>query len=196
MENSVNRDDYNAGAKWLHWLIALLIIALFPLGWVMGDFTGVQKAQAYNLHKSLGATVLMLMALRLVWRGVSSAPALPATMPPREQLLAKLGHLALYALAIALPLTGWALISTSERPSLFFGTPFPLIPFLAELPVAEKKEYHEALEQAHELLANGLIALIALHVLAALRHAFILKDGVLSRMMPRFGQSSKALPAE
>jgi cytochrome b561 len=196
MENSVNRDDYNAGAKWLHWLIALLIIALFPLGWVMGDFTGLQKAQAYNLHKSLGATVLMLMALRLVWRALYTAPALPSTMPAQEQMLAKLGHLALYALAIALPLTGWALISTSERPSLFFGTPFPLIPFLAELPAATKKEYHETLEGAHELLANGLIFLIAAHVLAALRHAFLLKDNVLSRMMPRFGQSSKALPAE
>ena len=124
MENSVNRDDYTAGAKWLHWLIALLILALFPLGWVMGDFTGLQKAQAYNLHKSLGATVLMLMALRLAWRGLHPAPELPSTMPSQEQMLAKLGHLALYALAIALPLTGWALISTSERPSLFFGNPF------------------------------------------------------------------------
>ncbi len=113
-------------------------------------------------------------------------------------MLAKLGHLALYALAIALPLTGWALISTSERPSLFFGNPFPLIPFLAELPAATKKEYHETLEGAHELLANGLIFLVAAHVLAALRHAFVLKDGVLSRMLPRFGraQPSSALPAE
>ncbi len=192
----MNRDDYTAGAKWLHWLIALLILALFPLGWVMGDFTGLQKAQAYNLHKSLGATVLILMALRLVWRGLHPAPALPSTMPSQQQMLAKLGHLALYALAIALPLTGWALISTSERPSLFFGNPFPLIRFLAELPAATKKEYHETLEGAHELLANGLIFLIAAHVLAALRHAFVLKDGVLSRMLPRFGQSSRALPAE
>ena len=139
----MNRDDYTAGAKSLHWLIALLILVLFPLGWVMGDFTGAQKAQAYNLHKSLGATVLMLMALRLVWRGLYGAPALPSAMSPMEQTVAKLGHLALYALLIALPLTGWALISTSEKPSLFFGYPFPLLPFLAELPAVTKKEYHE-----------------------------------------------------
>jgi cytochrome b561 len=190
MENTVNRDDYTAGAKSLHWLIALLIFALFPLGWAMGDFTGVQKAQAYNLHKSLGATVLILMALRLVWRGLYAAPALPSTMSPMEQTAAKIAHLVLYALLIALPLTGWALISTSERPSLFFGQPFPLLPFLAELPAATKKEYHEALEGAHELLANGVLALVAAHVLAALRHAVMLKDGVFSRMLPRFARGA------
>ena len=196
----MNRDDYTSGTKTLHWLIALLILVLFPLGWVMGDFTGAQKAQAYNLHKSLGATVLILMALRLVWRGLYAAPALPSTMPPMEQTAAKLGHLALYALLIALPLTGWALISTSEKPSLFFGTPFPLLPYLAALPADTKKEYHEALEGAHEFLANGLIFLVAAHVAAALRHAILLKDGVFSRMLPRFGRdaeaSSTVLPAK
>ncbi len=191
----MNRDDYNAGAKTLHWLIALLLLVLFPLGWVMGDFSGVQKFQAYNLHKSLGAMVLMLMALRLIWRGVYGAPALPSAMPPMEQTAAKLGHLALYALLIALPLTGWALISTSDKPSLFFGYPFPLLPFLAELPVAEKKEYHEALEGAHELLANGLLIVVAAHFAAALRHAILLKDGVFSRMMPRFGRDAEASTA-
>ena len=116
-----------------------------------------------------------------------------------EQTAAKLGHLALYALLIALPLTGWALISTSDKPSLFFGNPFPLIPFLAELPAAAKKEYHEALEGAHELLANGLLIVVAAHVAAALRHAIVLKDGVLSRMLPRLGrdaEASAALPAK
>ena len=61
----MDRDDYTSGAKSLHWLIALLIFVLFPLGWVMGDFSGAQKAQAYNLHKSLGLIVLTLMALRI-----------------------------------------------------------------------------------------------------------------------------------
>ena len=196
----MNRDDYTSGAKTLHWLIALFILVLFPLGWLMGDFTGAQKAQAYNLHKSLGATVLILMALIFCRRGLYAA-LLPATMPPMEQTAAKLGHLALYALLIALPLTGWALISTSDKPSLFFGTPFPLLPFLAELPAGTKKEYHEALEGAHELLANGALATIsAAHVAAALRHAILLKDGVFSRMMPRLGRdaaaASTALPVK
>ena len=136
----MDRDDYTSGAKSLHWLIALLIFVLFPLGWVMGDFSGAQKAQAFNLHKSLGIIVLTLMALRIVWRGLYSAPALPTTMPPLERTAAKLGHFALYALLFALPLTGWALISTSGKPSLLFGyTDIPLSPGLATCPPTRRK---------------------------------------------------------
>jgi len=192
MESSVDRYDYTSGAKSLHWLIALLIFVLFPLGWVMGDFSGAQKAQAYNLHKSLGIIVLTLMALRIVWRGLYPAPALPSTMPPLERKGAMLGHLALYALLFALPLTGWALISTSGRPSLLFGyMEIPLIPWLSELPADTKKSYHEAFEGAHGLLANVLLFFVAAHLAAALRHAILLKDGVFSRMLPRFGREAE-----
>ncbi len=192
MENSVDRNDYTSGAKSLHWLIALLIFVLFPLGWVMGDFTGAQKMQAYNFHKSLGVIVLALMALRIVWRGLHPAPGLPSTMPPLEQNAAKLGHLALYALLLAMPLTGWAMISTSNKPSLFFGyADIPLIPWLAALAADDKKRYHEIFEGAHGLLANGLLFLIGAHVAAALRHAVLLKDGVFSRMMPRIGREAE-----
>lgn len=188
----MDRDDYTSGAKSLHWLIALLIFVLFPLGWVMGDFSGAQKAQAYNLHKSLGIIVLTLMALRIVWRGLYPAPALPSTMPPLERKGAMLGHLALYALLFALPLTGWVLISTSGRPSLLFGyMDIPLIPWLSELPADTKKSYHEAFEGAHGLIANVLLFFIAAHVAAAFRHAILLKDGVFSRMLPRFGREAE-----
>ena len=187
----MDRDDYTSGAKSLHWLIALLIFVLFPLGWLMGDFSGIQKAQAYNLHKSLGITVLALMALRIAWRGFYGAPALPSTMPALERTAAKLGHLALYALLFALPLAGWAVISTSAKPSLLFGyVDFPLIPWLADLSLGDKKSYHEMFEGAHEALAYALLALLAVHVAAALRHAIVLKDGVLSRMLPRFGRGA------
>ncbi len=187
----MDRDDYTSGAKSLHWLIALLIFVLFPLGWVMGDFSGLQKAQAYNLHKSLGITVLALMALRIVWRGFYGAPSLPSTMPEMERTAAKLGHLALYALLFALPLAGWALISTSDKPSILFGfTDIPRLPWLSELPAVDKKSYHEMFEGAHEVLAYALLALLAAHVAAAFRHAIVLKDGVLSRMLPRFGRDA------
>jgi len=187
----VNRDDYTSGAKSLHWLIALLILFLLPLGWVMGDFTGADKAQAFNLHKSLGITVLTLMTLRLAWRGFYGAPDLPSSMPGIERTAAKLGHLALYLLAFALPLTGWAMTSTSGRPSLLFGfADFPLIPFLADLPADTKKSCHEIFEGAHGILAYTLAFLVAAHVGAALRHAILLKDGVFSRMLPRFGRAA------
>ncbi len=188
----MERDDYTSGAKSLHWLIALLIFSLFPIAWVMGDLSGIEKAQAYNLHKSLGIIVLALMALRIIWRGLHAAPALPATMPKLEQAAAKFGHVAFYVLLFALPLTGWALISTSTRPSLFFGyTAIPVIPWLSDLPAEAKMGYHQIFEGAHSLLANVLLFLIAAHVAAALRHAVLLKDGVFSRMLPRFGRSAE-----
>ena len=187
----MDRDDYTSGAKSLHWLIALLIFVLFPLGWVMGDFSGIQKFQAYNLHKSLGITVLALMALRIVWRGFYGAPTLPSTMPALERTAAKFGHLALYALLFALPLAGWAVISTSDKPSLLFGfTDIPRLPWLSDLSAADRKSYHEMFEGAHEVLAYALLVLLAAHVAAAFRHAIVLKDGVLSRMLPRFGRDA------
>lgn len=192
MENEVDRTDYTLGAKSLHWLIALLIFVLLPLGWIMDDFSGAQKVQAFNLHKSLGVIVLALMALRVAWRGLYPAPDLPSTMPKLEQTAAKLGHLALYALLFAMPLTGWALISTSTKPSLFFGyAAIPLISYLSELPADVKHNTHEMLENAHGLLAYALAGLVAVHFAAALRHALVLKDGVLPRMMPRFGKEAE-----
>ena len=110
-------------------------------------------------------------------------------MPTLERRAALLGHLALYALLFLLPLTGWALISTSGKPSLLFGyTDIPLIPWLSGLSGDEKKSYHDLFEGAHEVLANALLVPIAAHVAAALRHAFVLKDGVFSRMLPSFGE--------
>jgi cytochrome b561 len=201
METSVDHDDYPSVAKSLHWLIALLIFLLFPLAWVMGDLSGIEKARAYNLHKSLGIAVLALMALRVLWRGFYAAPAMPSTMPKFERTAAKLGHLALYALLFALPFTGWAMISASGRPSLLFGyTAFPLLPWLSDLPGGVKKNYHDIFEGAHGVLANVLLFFIAAHVAAAVRHAVLLRDGVFSHMLPRFGQgagpSSAALPAK
>ena len=155
----MDRDDYTSGAKSLHWLIALLILVLFPLGWVMGDFSGSQKAQAFNLHKSLGITVLALMALRMIWRGYNGAPELPSAMPKLERIAAKLGHFALYALLFALPLTGWAMTSTSSRPSLLFGhMDFPLLPWLSDLTGETRKSYHEIFEDAHSVIAYVLFS--------------------------------------
>ena len=192
----MDRDDYTSGAKSLHWLIALLIFVLFPLGWIMGDFSGAQKAQAFNLHKSLGITVLALMALRVIWRGYNGAPDLPSAMPKLERIAAKLGHFALYALLFALPLTGWAMTSTSSRPSLLFGTmDFPLLPWLSDLTGDTRKSYHEIFEGAHSVIAYVLLFFIAAHVVAALRHPILLKDGVFSRMLPRFGQETRTSSA-
>ncbi len=189
----MERNDYTAGAKLLHWLIAVLIFILFPLAWTMGDFSGIQKFKLYNLHKSIGITVLALMTLRLLWRAVFAAPALPQTLPTLERRAAHLGHLALYAALFVMPLSGWAMISASDKPSVFFNAAhFPLIPWLSGLAPAEKKSFADLFKAVHEVASYVLLALIAIHVAAALRHAYILKDGIMSRMLPRFAHAAKA----
>ena len=187
----MKREDYTAAAKVLHWLIAVLILAMFPLAWTMGDFSGIQKFKLYNLHKSIGITILALMTLRLFWRSFHAAPALPGSVPKRERIAAHLGHLALYAALFLMPLSGWAMISASDKPSVLFGTTaFPLIPWLSELRPDEKKTYADIFKGIHEFTANVLLFLIVIHVAAALRHAFVLRDGIMSRMLPRFGRRS------
>jgi cytochrome b561/polyisoprenoid-binding protein YceI len=187
----VERNDYTAVAKSLHWLIALVIFVQFPLAWVMDDFTGIQKFQAYNFHKSLGITVLALMVLRLAWRVLHKAPTLPASMPAYERGAAKLGHFALYLAIFLMALSGWAMISASDKPSVLFQyTRFPLLPWISGLPVEDKKAYARIFEDVHGVLANVLLVLIGGHIAAALRHAIILKDGTFSRMLPRFGGTS------
>jgi cytochrome b561/polyisoprenoid-binding protein YceI len=190
----VERNDYTAVAKSLHWLIALVIFVQFPLAWVMDDFKGIQKFQAYNFHKSLGITVLALMVLRLVWRVLNKAPTLPASMPVYERGAAKLAHFALYLAIFLMALSGWAMISASDKPSVLFQyTRFPLLPWISGLPVEDKRAFAEFFENAHGVLANVLLVLIGGHIAAVLRHAIILKDGAFSRMLPRFGGASSSL---
>ena len=187
--------DYTAVAKSFHWLIAALIVVMFPLAWTMGDFSGIQKFKLYNLHKSIGITILALMTLRLLWRSFHAAPALPSSVPGRERFAAHLAHLSLYAVLFLMPLSGWAMITASDKPSVLFGyTAFPLIPWLSELPLDQKKAYGEIFKGIHEFTANVLLFLIVIHVAAALRHAFVLRDGIMSRMLPRFGRRSTSLP--
>jgi cytochrome b561/polyisoprenoid-binding protein YceI len=185
----VKSNDYTPAAKGLHWLITLIIFVLFPLGWVMDDFTGLQKFQAFNLHKSLGLTVLALMVLRAVWRFFHPVPELPASIPERQRIAAHAVHALFYMGVFAITLAGWALISASDRPSVFFNmTAIPKLPLLSSLPPADMKAYHHFLEGAHGLLGWALLALIVLHIASALYHGIVLKDGVLSSMKPNFGK--------
>ncbi len=183
--------DYTLTAKVLHWLIALVIFVQLPLGWLMHDFVGIQKFQAYNFHKSLGITVLAVMILRLIWRLFHRPPKMPASMSALERGLAYLVHVLLYVSVVLMTLTGWAMISVSDKPSVLFQyTRFPLLPWLNALPAEQKKSYLDLFHEAHEALGYVLLALIAIHAAGALRHAILLKDGVFSRMLIRFGRSA------
>ena len=178
---------YNTVAKTLHWLIALLIITMLALGWTM---TNVGKDypyrfQLFQLHKSLGITILLLSLIRLAWRLLHRAPPLPIAMPGWEKLAARSTHVLFYVFMIGMPLTGWAIVSTSplNLPTYLFGTIFwPNLPVLPEL--ANKREVGHIFGAMHGWGAYILAALLVLHVGAAVKHHWINRDDVLIRMIP------------
>ena len=174
------RTRYDTVAMSLHWLIAVLLIFMLFFG---GDLMKGEKAGSFfgpSLHASIGSAILVLSALRLVWRLLNPPPAYPASMAPWEQMAAKATHLLFYVLLIGMPLTGWLATPKflSEEGammglSVFGAFPLPGAPNLG-LPM---KDFHE-------IGSNLGIALLALHVVAALKHHFINRDGVLRRMLP------------
>lgn len=173
--------QYDPVAKSLHWLMAALIIGLWCVGLSLDELPkGDLRSQIIGLHKALGVVVLALVVVRLAWRATHAAPTLPATMPAWEQLGAKLGHLALYGLMIAIPAAGILMSQSAGRDVNVFGW---IVPTLVE----KSDDLKEVFGEAHETLAWLLAVVLVVHVVAALRHHFMLKDDVLSRMLPRRG---------
>lgn len=182
---------YTAVAIVLHWAIALGILALIAMGLVMDHLplAPMRVFQLYQLHKSIGITIMFLIVLRVGWRLMHAAPDLPESMKPVERRGAHLAHAALYGLQILLPLSGWALVSASVLgiPTVLFSVvPWPDLPVLSTL--ADKAPVEAVLKTVHHWAAWSLLALIALHVAAALRHHFVLHDTVLRQMLPAFGR--------
>lgn len=178
---------YHPVAMALHWLIAISIIAMIILGLVMEDVTPISlRFELFQIHKSLGLTILVLSIARLAWRLSHRAPALPAHMARFEKFAAHATHWAFYALMIAMPLSGWLMVSASGKyPTIFFG--FFEVPHLPMPGDADPKAVREYAYKAHEIFTIYIaIGLIALHVLAALKHQFINKDNLFARMLPRF----------
>lgn len=176
---------YDPVAITLHWLIAVSIILMIPLGLFMEDFPISIKFTAYNLHKSIGLSVLGLSVFRLIWRLMNPPPALPAGMSRIERLLAQSAHWGLYFLMIAMPLTGWLMVSASAKyPTVFFG--LGEVPFIPMPTGIDTKAAGELFYESHEWLAYGAIGLILAHLAAALKHHFIHRDDVLRRMLPQW----------
>ncbi|KJS39932.1 MAG: nickel-dependent hydrogenase, b-type cytochrome subunit/YceI-like family protein [Hyphomonas sp. BRH_c22] len=184
---------YTAVAIALHWAIAALIIFMIWLGWNMEE-----NETRYQLHKSIGITILLLTVARVVWRMLNPPPALPADMKPLEKTASHYVHVGLYALMILMPLLGWVLVSVSkfQVPTVLFGTvSWPNLPFLSGLRGNEL--VHAIIETLHSKGAWVIIALLALHVAGALKHEFSAEEGVLKRMIPGlFGKTQPpAAPA-
>lgn len=165
----------------LHWLAGALILELLAHGWIMvhGSLSAATTFDLYQSHKSLGFVVLALTAARLAARFASASPA-PAASPPWERLLAALVQGALYALTIGAIFAGWLLVSTSPLPipTRFFD--LFVVPDIA-LPNAV---LFAAATLAHKLAAWSIPGLVALHLAGALKHHFVDRDDVLTRMLP------------
>ena len=167
---------YNAVARALHWSIGLLIIANIALALLGEPFEHV--LWIFPVHKAIGILVLGLSVARLLWRFTYTAPPLPAAMPDWQKLAARLVMVAFYGMIILVPLSGWVMSSAGKWPISFFGL-FDVMKF----DVTRGTPLWEAAHEGHELMAFGMIALLVIHVVAALRHHHVLKDDVLTRML-------------
>ena len=174
--------QYTATAKSLHWLMALLLIGLLVLGFYMAGLPlSPDKLRLYSWHKWAGVTVFVLLGFRLLWRVTHRPPALPASMSAPMQLAAHAGHFVLYALMIAIPLSGWLMSSAKGIQTVYFGVlPIPDL-------IGKSEELGDLLKEVHEALNWGLFGLVGLHVAGALKHHIIDRDSTLRRMLP-FGK--------
>lgn len=170
---------YTGVAIGLHWLIGLMILGSLGVGLYMVDLSlSPTKLRLYSWHKWAGVTIFTLVLIRCLWRITHAAPALPAEMPRWQRLAAEASHYFLYALMIAIPLSGWLMSSAKGFQTVYFGVlPIPDL-------LVKNEALGETLALVHKTLNFSMITLVIVHVAAALRHHFIDKDDILRRMLP------------
>jgi cytochrome b561 len=170
---------YTPAARAFHWVSAALLLTMIPIGITMAnaELGAAVEDPMYHLHRSIGAVVLTITVIRLIYRLRHPAPPLPADMPAMQRFAAHANHWALYALLIVQPIVGWIATSAYRAPILFF--------WLFELPPIweEDRPFSEAMFVVHRSLGIFIAALITVHISAALYHHFIVKDRVLKRMV-------------
>ncbi|MFO1397827.1 MAG: cytochrome b [Burkholderiales bacterium] len=172
-------ERYGPVAVALHWLSALLVLAGFALGvWMTGLALSPATLRWYGWHKWIGITVFLLAALRLAWRWHAPPPTWPPALPAWQRRGALLAHRALYALMLAVPLSGW-LYSSATGVSVVYLSLVPL-PNL----VPKDKALAGAMLAVHQSLNATLALLVLVHVAAAAKHQWIDRDEILSRMRP------------
>jgi cytochrome b561 len=180
---------FNPLQRTLHWVMAVCILTMLFIGVGMASTVAPQYLTLVNIHKPLGILILILALIRLIVRLRYGAPPLPLDLPEPMKLAAYLSHYALYALMIAMPLIGWAMLSAAEYPvTLWPGIWLPQI-------LPRSPSLHTLLWNAHFYLAFLFFALILMHLAAALFHALIRRDGVFDSMGPLL-KGDEAAPAE
>jgi cytochrome b561 len=181
---------YGAASIVLHWTIAALILTQIGLGWYMNEVLpdhSPAQAAVQSLHISVGLTTLLLVLVRIGVRLAHPAPPLPAGFPLWERILARTTHVLFYLLILALPLTGWAMVSLRKPPISFWGLNWPRMPGLAPFAGQAHRAFQHGLQHVHVYILIWIVLInLALHVAGALKHQF---DGkpVLWRMAPFIG---------
>ncbi len=169
---------YTVTARTLHWVTASLVLLNLPLGLVIANnWGGPLQDQLYDLHRSIGALIIPIILVRVLYRFGHPPAPLPDDIPALQQLAAKATHWALYALLIVQPFLGW--IGTSAYPAriVVFG--------LFELPPIwpEDRAFSDHVLFVHSIIGLSIACLLAAHIGAALHHHFVRRDGILSRMI-------------
>lgn len=172
---------YPLSSRIIHWLMAAIILFLLGLGIYMTDFLpkdAPNHLEIYSLHKSFGALALILVIVRICNRLIYKAPQLPATLKKYEQILSHLGHFGLYFLMICVPLSGYLMSNSFGYPVHLFSIELPML-------VATNFELGKFFAEAHEVCAFSLFGLIAIHILAVIKHRFFDKpeNNVFKRMI-------------
>ncbi len=177
------KDSWGSLAKAFHWVIALLVIAMIGFGLYLEEMPrGPEKAELLALHKSTGILILSLMSARLIWRLFNPVPVLPPALKGWEKAVAAGTHWLLYAVVFLMPLSGYVMTAAANVPFRFFQT------FTVPLLIAPSRELFGTAHDVHEFTSRVLIALLVLHIGAALRHHFLLKDDIVRRMLPGGGK--------
>lgn len=171
------QDRFGIIAILLHWLMALLLIGLVSLGYYMKAMPiSLEKLKFYGWHKEFGILALMLVIVRLTWRLRNRTPTLN-NIAMLEKIAARLAHCGFYIFIFALPVSGLLLTSAAGLPVSFFG--WFTVPNLVSADEAQRLWY----TQLHQWLGYGLIATFCAHVMGALKHHFIDRDDILTRII-------------
>jgi cytochrome b561 len=169
---------YTPVARLLHWTVAVLVLLMLPLGIVIAnEWGGPAQTFLYNLHKSIGATLIPLVIIRLLYRITHPAPPLPDDLHPFQAFAAHATHWALYVLILIQPLVGYIMTSAYPAPVPFFG--------LFNLPAIwpENRALSTQLSAIHLYIGIAIVVVAAMHIGAALHHHFVRKDRILIRMI-------------
>ncbi len=173
---------FGAVSKWLHWLTALAVLGMIPLGIYMHELPlGVEKLRLYALHKSIGVCILAVTLVRLGWWAANPVPVPLGQRRPWEHRLARSVQAALYLCLLGMPVSGWLMSSASNFSVSVFGL-FTLPDF-----IAPSEPAFELWRTVHFGIAVTLVAALVLHLAGALRHHFLLRDDTLRRMLPGAG---------